>query len=64
MFHLPNISEKICTFQTNDFEKHFNKIKESKDIDHAEKLKILASRDIVKNLQYMFSSMLLSNVKY
>ena len=50
MFHLPNISDKICSFNTMDFDAHFEKVKDTKDIDQAEKVKILASREIVKNL--------------
>ena len=62
-FHLPNIQEKILTFNTNN---KLNKIdlEQMKEMDQVEKIKVKSSRDLVKHVQYMFSMMLLSNVKY
>ena len=62
-FHLPNIQEKILTFNTNN---KLNKIdlEQMKEMDQVEKIKVKSSRELVKHVQYMFSMMLLSNVKY
>ena len=62
-FHLPNIQEKILTFDINN---RFNQIDidANKEMDQVQKIKIKSSRELVKHLQYMFSMMLLSNVKY
>jgi uncharacterized UBP type Zn finger protein len=43
---------------------HYERISTSKDLDSVEKVKLLASFEFVKNLQMMFASMLLANVKY
>jgi ubiquitin C-terminal hydrolase len=64
MFHLPNMTEKILSFNPDEFNKHFDSIKYNTEMDQVDKIKMLASRDIVKNLQFMIASMLLSNVKY
>lgn len=50
MFHLPNISKKIIGFNTTDFDFHFERINSLKQMDSNEKNKMLASRDVVKNL--------------
>lgn len=64
LFHLPNITQKILSFNSSEFDAHFKNIQLSKDLEKVEKNKLLASREVVKNLQLMFSKMLLSNVKY
>jgi len=64
LFHLPNLTEKLLTFNTHNFQKHFEKIKDSKDIDSVEKKKILYSKKLVEKMQHMWAAMLLSNVKY
>ena len=33
LFHLPNVTNKILSFNTSQFDKHWEKIKESKEID-------------------------------
>lgn len=48
--HLPNITEKICTFQVKDFDDYFEKLKDNKDIENDEKVKMMASRDFVTKL--------------
>lgn len=63
LFHLPNIQQKILEFNTNN---KYNQIDldRFKEMDTIEKIKIKSSRELVKNMQYLFASMLLSNVKY
>lgn len=50
MFHLPNITKKIIGFNTTDFDSHFERINSLKQMDSTEKTKMMASREIVKNL--------------
>ena len=63
LFHLPNIQEKVLNFNINN---QFNRIdlEKMKEMDQTEKIKVKSSRELVKHLQFMFSSMLLSNIKY
>jgi len=63
LFHLPNIQQKILEFDTNN---KFNQIDldRMKEMDNIEKIKVKSSRELVKNMQYLFAGMLLSNVKY
>jgi hypothetical protein len=64
LFHLPNLTEKLFAFNTHNFQKHFDKIEESKDIDVIEKKKLLSSKKLVEMMQHLWAAMLLSNVKY
>ena len=63
LYHLPNIQQKILEFNTNN---KYNQIDldRFKEMDTIEKIKIKSSRELVKNMQYLFAGMLLSNVKY
>lgn len=64
LFNLPNIQEKILNY---DYVKQVEAIKNidySKDMDNVEKIKMKKSVELIRALQKMFASMLLSNVKY
>jgi hypothetical protein len=60
---LPNIQEKVLNFNTNSKYNQFD-VEKMKEMDAIEKIKVRSSRELVKQFQYMFASMLLSNVKY
>jgi len=48
-FHLPNIQEKILTFNTNNKLNHID-IDTMKELDQVAKIKIKSSRELVKNI--------------
>ena len=64
LFHLPNIQHKILNYKDTDtIFADLKDIDESK-MDEAQKVRLKASKNLIKHMQKLFASMLLSNVKY
>jgi hypothetical protein len=61
LFFLPNIQQKILNFDVSKLEE---KLDEDKTMDKADKVKLEYSRRLITNLQRLFASMMLTNVKY
>jgi hypothetical protein len=62
LFFMPNIQEKIINF---DVDEKFTQLQiDDSKMDQNDKIKLKASKIMVKNVQHLFSQLLISNVAY
>lgn len=60
LFFLPNIQEKILNFKEKDINDAASDLK----LEGADRIKLLMSKQLVQNLQKLYTNMMMTNVKY